>query len=418
MVRLPVARSEPPPPLPSLEDTKPALRPSFDAEDLDSLAFEPPAPTPGGAGATAESVRESMASRPPRARNWGLKVGGLIAAAAVMAGAVVVFKVGGRTHSGTPPLILASTTPTRVAPPSEATIRTANETGALLTRDTAQPTPTPPKLVNPPEAPVDLAARPAPAAASSAAASPAASTSPAASAAPAPGVSAEGDASPVAPSSDTPIVATKSAAALPLSPVGADPNRVKTISVRPDGTLISSGYESATAQKPAPSPTPTSLKATTVADAESEAATPAVALPTKLSPPKAAARVVARTPTTAPADDGAGPAPVAPKPRKPAPVAEAAPTTDDANAAPEAASGGYAVQLAAPRSESEAKALIRRLQSRYSDALGGTALGVRKAQRDGEPIYRVRAGGLSRAAASAMCAKVKSAGGDCYVAKN
>ncbi|MDE3177437.1 MAG: SPOR domain-containing protein, partial [Pseudomonadota bacterium] len=106
------------------------------------------------------------------------------------------------------------------------------------------------------------------------------------------------------------------------------------------------------------------------------------------------------------------------KPKKPAPVAEAEPADDGADAAPAAASGGYAVQLAAPRSESEAKALITRLQSRFADALGGTALGVRKAERNGSPIYRVRAGGLSRAAASAMCAKVKSAGGDCYVAKN
>ncbi len=76
------------------------------------------------------------------------------------------------------------------------------------------------------------------------------------------------------------------------------------------------------------------------------------------------------------------------------------------------------MQLAAPKSESEAKALIKRLQSRFADALGGTALGMRKAERHGEPIYRVRALGLSKADAAAMCAKIKAAGGDCYVAKN
>ncbi len=76
------------------------------------------------------------------------------------------------------------------------------------------------------------------------------------------------------------------------------------------------------------------------------------------------------------------------------------------------------MQLAAPKSESEAKALIRALPGRYSEALSGASLGVRKADRNGETIYRVRALGLTRAEAAAMCSKVKSAGGDCYVAKN
>ena len=184
-----------------------------------------------------------------------MKVGGLVAAAAIMAGAVVVFKVGGHAHSGAPVLVLAPTTPTKVAPPNDVTIRTANESGALLTRDTAQPTPTPPKLVDPPEAPVDLSARP------EATPTPTASSSPSRSLAPPrprrppapprprrpppPRATAAADASPVAPSTDTPIVATPAAEATPASPVSADPNRVKTISVRPDGTLISSGYEAA-----------------------------------------------------------------------------------------------------------------------------------------------------------------------------
>lgn len=424
IVKAPTARVEPPQtpaPLPPLEDTTPALRPSFDAVHVDSLAFEPLAPALADTEAAVELAPEPIAPRSPRGPGWGLKVGGLIAAAAVMVGAVVVFKVGGQTHSGPPPLILASTTPTKVAPPSEATVRTANETGALLTRDSAQPTPTPPKLVNPPEAPLDLAARPGPSPTALPSAPVAATTTPAAS----PGATAESEASPVAPSSSTPIVATTAPSAIPLSPVGVDPSRVKTISVRPDGTIISQGYESATAPKSAPSapPTPTHPDNLATANADSEPASPSVALPTKLSPPKSAARVVAKTPTTAPADAGAGPIPVTPKPvppkpKKPAPATEAEPADDGADAAPAAASGGYAVQFGAPRDEGEAKTLISRFQSRYADALGGAALGVRKAKRDGSPIYRVRAGGLGKAEANAMCAKVKAAGGDCFVAKN
>lgn len=387
---------------PPLKDAEPALRPAFDGEDLDSLAFDPPTPSVGEARQAPRVAAPSFGSQEPpaRARNWGLKVGGLIGAAAVMLGAVVVFKVGGHKTSGAPPLILASTAPTKVAPPNEETIRTANETGALLTRDTAQPTQTPPKLVNPPEAPVDLAARPQPA----------------------PSANAEAEASPVAPSANTPIVATPSPSMVAAPPASADPNRVKTISVRPDGSLIASGY-AATEPTPAPiAPAPASSDKTVVANADGEAASPAVALPTKLAPPKTSARVVSKTETTAPPDAGAGPVPVAPKPKKPkptpTPVAEAEPPKTDDATAPPAPGGGYAVQLAAPRSESEAKALVRSLPGRYSEALSGASLGVRKAERDGEAIYRVRAMGLSKAEAAAMCSKVKAAGGDCYVAKN
>jgi hypothetical protein len=387
---------EEPPPM----EAEPALRPSFQAEDLDSFAFDPPTPSAAEplepAPATAPRAEE-----PARVRHWGLKVGGLVAAGVVMIGAVVVFKLGGATHTGAPPLILASTAPTKVAPPNEETIRTANESGSLLTRDTAQPTPTPPKLVDPPEAPVDLSARP----------------QPVESPAPTPDPSAA-DVSPVAPSSETPIVAA-TPQATPISPVAADPSRVKTISVRPDGTLISSGYESA--QVPlGTTPQPAEPDNQTLAAADGEAASPAVALPTKLAPPKSAAHVVNKSDTTAPADAAdPGPVPVKPKRPKPSPtpVAEAEPTTDDA-VAPSAPSGGFAVQLAAPKSESEAKALVRALPGRYSEALSGASLGIRKAERKGETIYRVRALGLTKAEASAMCAKVKSAGGDCYVAKN
>ena len=429
-------------------------------------------------------------AEPVRASHWGVKIGGLLVAAAVLTGAVVVFKVGGHARSGQPPLILASTAPTKVPPPSDATVRTANENGALLTHDTAQPTPTPPKLVDTPEAPVDLSARPQVSAAPSVIASPSpsaiASPAPSASVAPSPVARATGDQSPVALSSDTPIVASTGAAETPVSPVGEDPSRVKTISVRPDGTLISSGYESADVATPsqaapepaasaapapaptvapvatvapAPAPTPAPAPALKTVDADAEASSPAVELPTKLSPPKSAVRAVAKTATTAPADDGAGPAPVAPKAKKPkaadvekakaaevekakvaeaekakaaeaemakpaeaekpkpAEVVEATPNTDDAQAPP-AADGPYAVQLAAPKTEDDANALIKRLQTRYASLLGGAALGVRKADRHGEPIYRVRALGLSKAAASAMCAKIKASGGDCYVAKN
>jgi len=76
------------------------------------------------------------------------------------------------------------------------------------------------------------------------------------------------------------------------------------------------------------------------------------------------------------------------------------------------------VQLAAPRSEADARSAIQRLQSKYSDALGDASLGVRKGEKDGETIYRVRTSGMSKTEAVAMCQKLKADGGDCFVAKN
>ena len=373
----------------------PLLRPSFGEADAGPFS------TPPSREEDVEPIvaTVSPASPRPRGRYWGLTIGGLVAAALVMIVSVAVLRFGHSSHSGAPPLILASTAPTKVAPPSEETVRTANETGSLLTRDTAQPTPTPPKLVAPPEAPVDLAARPQPTATAT----------------------AEADASPVAPSSQTPIVARPPTNATPAAPVGADPSRVKTISVRPDGTLISSGFEANSAPTPTPSATPSQTAAV-----DGEAATPAPALPTKLAPPKSAARVVSKTDTTAPADQGAGPVPVKPKKPKPTPsptptVVEAEPRTDDAKAAdPKAgdSAGGYSVQLAAPNNRADADELVKKAQARYADALGGASVGVRKADRHGDTIYRVRVLNLTKAQASAMCAKIKASGGDCFAAKN
>ena len=75
------------------------------------------------------------------------------------------------------------------------------------------------------------------------------------------------------------------------------------------------------------------------------------------------------------------------------------------------------MQLAAPRSEADAKSAIARLKSKYAAALGDADLAARQADVKGETIYRVRADGLTKADAAALCAKLKASGGDCFVAK-
>jgi SPOR domain len=81
------------------------------------------------------------------------------------------------------------------------------------------------------------------------------------------------------------------------------------------------------------------------------------------------------------------------------------------------ASAGWAVQLAAPRSETEAKSGVRRLSSQYASKLKGSKIGVHKAVVDGVTVYRLRVVDLSKTDASALCARLKVDGGDCFLAR-
>ena len=155
-------------------------------------------------------------------------------------------------------------------------------------------------------------------------------------------------------------------------------------------------------------------------------------LPTKLSGKSSARVAVAKTDTTAPGattDTQKDPVQqsVPTKSEKPAKApkiqqaaAETSPvaTTPAAVEAPAATSStGWAVQLAAPKSEAEAKSTAAQLGSKYESVLNGSPIGVHKALVNGETIYRLRVVGLSKADAAALCARLKGDGGDCFIAK-
>jgi hypothetical protein len=80
-------------------------------------------------------------------------------------------------------------------------------------------------------------------------------------------------------------------------------------------------------------------------------------------------------------------------------------------------SSGWAVQLAAPKSETEAKSDAARLNAKYASALNGEVIAVSKAQVNGATVYRLRIVGLSKSDAAALCARVKVNRGNCFVAK-
>ncbi len=194
------------------------------------------------------------------------------------------------------------------------------------------------------------------------------------------------------------------------------PKRVKVVSVRPDGTILPNDEPPAAAAPRQPAGK-TSDRTGPVA----KASTP------KPVTAKTTSRVAsAAKPTDKSIDSlaaGADDAPATKPVRKPKPqrVASAEPgdgTSETPAPAMDESGGGFAVQLAAPGSEADARAASSRLSKKFSDALGGHRIGFHRADSNGKPVFRVRVSSLSRADAVSLCEKLKADGGSCFVAKN
>ena len=210
------------------------------------------------------------------------------------------------------------------------------------------------------------------------------------------------------------------------------PKKVKSVMVKPDGTIVSNGQDSAardnSAQANAMPPAP--AKMDDRIGALVDGATPAAATPkSHMKGAKTTTRVATAAPTPAPdsTDDAdAAPAPkpakTATKKTKPVKVATAETGTEQANDAGDDAkstgSGGFAVQLAAPGSEADARSATTRLLKKFSGALHGQRLGFHRADSNGKTVYRVRVSSLTKADATSLCSKLKADGGTCFVAKN
>jgi SPOR domain len=176
-----------------------------------------------------------------------------------------------------------------------------------------------------------------------------------------------------------------------------EPKKVKTYTVRPDGTLVPNG-----------APPQPAARAPSAPDAR-KTLPPAA----KAATPKTAARAgTTPKPPGAPANGNPQTAQSTAQPKAKHP--ESTPKEQGA-----AAPGTFAVQLAAPGSEQEARALQLRLMQKYGTELGGFQPSIRKAEVGGREVYRVRfTGAASREQAEALCQKVHSEGGSCFVAKN
>jgi hypothetical protein len=331
---------------------------------------------------------------PSRSRKGLWTAAALIAVAVIGVAGAMTFRGSSVSKDGQPPVIAADGGPTKVEPVNPGGTEVPNQNKQIYERageSSAGAT----KVVSREEQPVDVqqAARMM---------APRAVT---------PGSAAATDGNPLA---QAPAAAERSAnAAEPaLTPVPAvpglgEPRKVRTVSIRPDGTPAPpAGASTAYANGSAPLATGSAPRITANAplNPASTASTNPPRRPAAVAePPKAQERVATPAPETTPA------APVRTASADPAPAANA----------PRAGRGDYAVQLAAPGSESEARATFSALQRKYGSLLGGQSPIVRKTDlAGGKTVYRLRVGPYSREDATSMCSQLQAAGGQCFIAKN
>lgn len=346
--------------------------------------------------------------KPPLGRRGWLAMGAIVGVAVVgVAGAMVMRSpAGAKLAAGSPPLIKADPAPSKVAPENPGGIEAPNQDRQIYAKGTSEDLKGV-KIVGGEEQPVDVAqatrkdvSQPPAAASAPAAQQQTASTS-------------------TSPSVDP--------AALPRPAVAVVPGlgetrKVKTVSVRPDGTIIDAPAAPAAAPEPPPAPAPPARVASLIPTMEMPAAVaapaPAAAKPKPASTTATTSTTPAKPKPDAPASAGTSPVAAAtPKPPKPTQIASA--PADDGSAIPApAGSGGWAAQLAAPISEQEARETSSRLEKRFAEELGGLKPVIRKADVNGRTVYRVRVTGLAKDDATALCSKLQSAGGQCFVAKN
>src|SRR3984957_1095069 len=195
----------------------------------------------------------------------------------------------------------------------------------------------------------------------------------------------------------------------PLAGAPTEPKKVHTVAIRPDGGA-------------AP------IMVRPVGGAGSPP------LQTASTPANTATRQPPATkpaPAPAPAHNGGGPLSLEPQgqigdsassyqaaPQRPAPAPASAPRL--ASVSPPASGSGYVVQISSQRSESDAQASFRSLQSKFPSQLGDREAIVRRADLGPKGVYyRAMVGPFGSAGdADQFCGGLKAAGGQCIVQKN
>ncbi|WP_077961356.1 SPOR domain-containing protein [Ensifer adhaerens] len=206
------------------------------------------------------------------------------------------------------------------------------------------------------------------------------------------------------------------------------PRKVRTMIVKPDGTLVAREEPvaaPATDVAGTTQPLPATPSNEVAAAGQASANTDQVALaatgnanieqvPVRNVTTTAATGEKAPTPQSRPAAQPVEN--VQPAQEQAALPAETQPAQQVATASVPA--GGYFIQVASLPSEAEAQKSYNSLSSKFGSVIGGRGVDIRKAEIAGKgTYYRVRIPAGSKEEANALCTKYKGAGGSCLVTK-
>lgn len=201
---------------------------------------------------------------------------------------------------------------------------------------------------------------------------------------------------------------------------GDEPRRVRTVVVRPDGTVVAGGGEASSSQSATVPEPPT----TAVTTQETASVTETASVP---EPPASDSTIVETTTIEAPETAAEPPTSpdvetVAVATPRPAPAAPAAaqPATTQAETTAAVPAGAFLVQVAATREEGQARSTANSVQQRFAGIIGGYQPTVQRADLGSRGIfYRVAVGPMtSQQEAAQVCDRLKSAGLDCFVRRN
>jgi hypothetical protein len=192
-----------------------------------------------------------------------------------------------------------------------------------------------------------------------------------------------------------------------------EPKRVRTVTIRPDGTDLSGRPVGAPPPAARATTNPTTANPTTTATTTPPA-------PRATAPTRSGSGPISLDPRTAPAETATVPPTAAVPPPARTRTAVAPPPQAAAPETASASAGGYLVQLSSQRSEGEAQSSYRALQTKFPNELGSRPPVIRRADLGSKGVYYRTMVGPFRSAqeASQFCASYKSAGGQCVVPNN
>lgn len=225
------------------------------------------------------------------------------------------------------------------------------------------------------------------------------------------------------------------------APVSVSPRKVRTMIVKPDGTLVAQEVpvEAAPVQHAAATPQQHGNAATSGLAAPSGEAAPAIVSTTTapvahnapaappadtrvaaVPPAQNGARDTAPVPSMRPSDQ---PANVVATVTSAGNVSNGAPITgstpvQETAAVSTASPGGYYIQVASLPSEAEAQRSYKNLSGKFGNVIAGRGVDIKRADIAGKgTYYRVRIPAGDKAAAVALCERYRQAGGTCIVAQ-